>query len=94
MTSKNNRVKRGTVSDIVKKILCDNAEARSDDYVLYTDYLRECGYSATLSFFNITKLVQRGDLPPIESVGRVRRKLQSEYPLLRGCTYSQDCSNE
>jgi hypothetical protein len=79
-------IKVRNVSDTVERILVTNIESRENDHKLYAAYLRECGYSATLSFFNVMNLVQSGEIASIESVGRIRRQLQSNKPELSPVT--------
>ena len=69
----------------VEEILKNKAKARDDDNVLYAYFLNSLGVSVRkTSFWEITRRVVNGDLPSIESVGRVRRKVQELNPELVG----------
>ena len=78
MAIQRTHVKVKNIQETVTKVLQSNPEARNNDYILYTGYLKECGYSSTLSFANVAKLIQSGELSSIETVSRLRRKLQSD----------------
>lgn len=77
--------KLNTIATIVKEILKNKTKARDDDNVLYAYFLNSLGFSVRrTSFWEITRRVVNGDLPSIESVGRVRRKVQDLNPELVG----------
>lgn len=77
--------KLNTIATIVKEILKNKTKARDDDNVLYAYFLNSLGFSVRrTSFWEITRRVVNGDLPSIESVGRVRRKVQELNPELVG----------
>lgn len=77
--------KLNTMATIVKEILKNKTKARDDDNVLYAYFLNSLGFSVRrTSFWEITRRVVNGDLPSIESVGRVRRKVQELNPELVG----------
>lgn len=76
------------LTPIVKKHLEESVEARNSDNVLYLRVLRDIcrergidveNMSVPTLFNNIPAL----HLPTCESVGRARRKLQSDFPELR-----------
>ena len=69
----------------VEEILRNKSKARDDDNVLYAYFLNSLGVSVRkTSFWEITRRVVNGDLPSMESVGRVRRKVQELNPELVG----------
>lgn len=77
--------KLNTMATIVKEILKNKTKARDDNNVLYAYFLNSLGFSVRrTSFWEITRRVVNGDLPSIESVGRVRRKVQELNPELVG----------
>lgn len=77
--------KLNTMATIVKEILKNKTKARDDDNVLYAYFLNSLGFSVRrTSFWEITRRVVNDDLPSIESVGRVRRKVQELNPELVG----------
>ena len=77
--------KLNIMATIVKEILKNKTKARDDDNVLYAYFLNSLGFSVRrTSFWEITRRVVNGDLPSIESVGRVRRKVQELNPELVG----------
>lgn len=78
MAIQRTHVKVRNVQETVERVLQSNPSARENDYILYTGYLKECGYSSTMSFANVAKLIQTGELSSIETVSRLRRKLQSD----------------
>ena len=77
--------KLNTMATIVIEILKNKTKARDDNNVLYAYFLNSLGFSVRrTSFWEITRRVVNGDLPSIESVGRVRRKVQELNPELVG----------
>ena len=77
--------KLNTMAVKVEEILRNKLKARDDDNVLYAYFLNSLGVSVRkTSFWEITRRVVNGDLPSIESVGRVRRKVQELNPELVG----------
>ena len=77
--------KLNTMAVKVEDILRSKSKARDDDNVLYAYFLNSLGVSARkTSFWEITRRVVNGDLPSMESVGRVRRKVQELNPELVG----------
>ena len=77
--------KLNTIAVKVEDILRNKSKARDDDNVLYAYFLNSLGVSVRkTSFWEITRRVVNGDLPSIESVGRVRRKVQELNPELVG----------
>lgn len=77
--------KLNTMAVKVEDILRSKSKARDDDNVLYAYFLNSLGVSVRkTSFWEITRRVVNGDLPSIESVGRVRRKVQELNPELVG----------
>ena len=77
--------KLNTMAIKVEEILRNKSKARDDDNVLYAYFLNSLGVSVRkTSFWEITSRIVSGDLPSIESVGRVRRKIQELNPELVG----------
>lgn len=77
--------KLNTMAIKVEEILRTKSNARDDDNVLYAYFLNSLGVSVRrMSFWEITRRVVNGDLPSMESVGRVRRKVQELNPELIG----------
>ena len=77
--------KLNTMAIKVEEILRNKSKARDDDNVLYAYFLNSLGVSVRrTSFWEITRRVVNGDLPSMESVGRVRRKVQGRKPELVG----------
>lgn len=77
--------KLNTMAIKVEEILRNKSEARDDDNVLYAYSLNSLGVSVRrTSFWEITLRVVNSDLPSMESVGRVRRKVQELNPELVG----------
>ena len=77
--------KLNTIAVKVEDILRSKPKARDDDNVLYAYFLNSLGVSVhKTSFWEITRRVVNGDLPSMESVGRVRRKVQELNPDLVG----------
>ena len=77
--------KLNTMAVKVEEILRNKLKARDDDNVLYAYFLNSLGVSVRkTSFWEITRRVVNGDLPSMESVGRVRRKVQERNPELVG----------
>ena len=77
--------KLNTMAVKVEDILRNKSKARDDDNVLYAYFLNSLGVSVRkTSFWEIARRVVNGDLPSIESVGRVRRKVQELNPELVG----------
>ena len=77
--------KLNTMAIKVEEILRTKSNARDDDNVLYAYFLNSLGVSVRrTSFWEITRRVVNGDLPSMESVGRVRRKVQELNPELVG----------
>lgn len=77
MAIQRTHVKVRNVQETVERVLQSNPSARENDYILYTEYLKKCGYSSTMSFADVAKLIQTGELSSIETVSRIRRRLQS-----------------
>ena len=69
----------------VEEILNKEPKTRDDDNLLYAYFLNSLGVSVrNTSFWEITRRVVNGELPSLESVGRVRRKVQELNPELVG----------
>ncbi len=65
---------------LVKDILTDNKEARGNDRRLYLELLKTTGYDTNVS---IEQFFLNDDYPNLESIRRVRQKIQEKNPSLR-----------
>lgn len=74
-----------TMSEKVKEILTNKLTARDNDNVLFAYYLNSLGVSVRkTSYWEVSQRIVSGELPSLESVGRVRRKVQELHPELGG----------
>lgn len=72
-----------TIEDKVKAILTRNEKARDDDMTLYACVCRSCLPDvAKLPFETVLLHYRSLGIPNLESVGRIRRKLQAQHPEL------------
>lgn len=73
----------------IKELLETIEQLRDNDNLLVTTYysilLRE--RLKKLNATELLKLLRDGVLPPADSICRVRRKIQADYPELRGKSY-------
>lgn len=84
--------KLNILQELVEDILRTKPETRDSDNKLYVNVLSAYGLKYKVDFSHVSIMgaykrdLKFGDfkLPPIESVGRCRRKLQEMYPELRG----------
>lgn len=68
---------------LVKRILIENPKARDDDMYLYVQVVKALNPdSCKMPFINVISNLKALGLPCIETVGRVRRKLQEDHPEL------------
>ena len=72
------------IKQTIKSILEDFPETRNDDNLLYYYYCesKHKGF-LNMSLGNALQTMKLLGVPPIESIGRARRKLQAEFPHLR-----------
>ena len=77
-----------SITRIVENILIQDEQTRSSDGLLYIKVLEAIGNERSINYLimpipvlltNLKKL----DLPPIDTVGRVRRKIQRKNPELK-----------
>lgn len=74
----------------VKEALEQDSGPKDSDNILYYFIIKNRGYDPEgLSAKMMLQHIERGLLPPIESIIRIRRKLQSKHPELRGDKYHQ-----
>jgi len=73
----------------VKLKLQQNPELRDSVERLYYNFLLECGYDVTKDVKAFLKDVAERKIPYIDSIGRASRKIQEEFPELRGSTWNQ-----
>lgn len=77
--------KLNTMSEKVKEILTNKPKTRDDDNILFAHYLNSLGVSVCkTSYWEVSQRIVSGELLSLESVGRVRRKVQELYPELGG----------
>lgn len=77
-------MKRGEIKERVHFLLEAYPEARSmNDRDLYILYLET--YNPNFLGYSIKVIFKSKLIPNIESVGRVRRKIQEQFPPLRPC---------
>lgn len=70
-----------SITELVKQLLTEQPETRNDDYRLYCTVCRIIGGSSVVRKPFEDVLLHRNEynLPTLETVGRVRRKLQATY---------------
>ncbi len=74
-----------TIEGKVKAILQKDEEARNDDMTLYLKVCNAClKGTGAMPFAEVMSQYKYLGLPSFESVGRTRRKLQAQFPELRG----------
>ena len=71
-----------TIEDEIKPILEVNLESRADDMVLYCIYVQLHNADIRKVMNNREYRIKHG-IKPIESIARIRRKLQHKYEDLR-----------
>jgi hypothetical protein len=64
-------------------------ELRDSNERLYYHYLLEIGYDTTKTIKEVLKDMEQRTIPYIDSFGRASRKIQEEYPELRGVSYTK-----
>lgn len=69
---------------IIKKVLTDFEETRSDDFKLIYAVCREIDFTHTTRelFYEMMMNHDKYHIPPFESITRVRRNVQKKYPEL------------
>lgn len=73
----------------VKQKLTLHPELRDSNERLYYHYLLEIGYDTTKTIKDVLKDMEQRNIPYIDSFGRASRKIQEEYPELRGVSYTK-----
>ena len=79
-----------TVSSVVKEILTNHPEARDNDNLFILKVWAEQDphlRSTSALFRNFAVEFKSGNLHSTESICRARRKLQEEFPYLRGLSH-------
>lgn len=71
------------LTSMVRRILQERPETRSSDCLLQAIILQEMGVDINASFKH---LLLSGQLTSMESITRTRRKVQQEFPELKGAT--------
>ena len=79
----------GKTTDLVRDILLEDTATRDSDGLLYCRILEHYGKRKGIDFTRVSvdsffRAYKKYQIPSIETVGRCRRKLQEEYPELRG----------
>lgn len=76
--------KLNKLEPVVKQVLTEYEETRSDDFKLIYAVYRELDFFHTTRelFYEIMMNHKLYNLPPFESITRCRRKLQKDYPEL------------
>lgn len=70
---------------LVKEVLTDIPDTRnSDEYLYFVVCSRKNAIATNMPFGKVLMNRKQYSLPPFESVGRARRKLQEKYPELAG----------
>ena len=86
-----------TITDIVKRVLEKNEQARNSDSFLYLQVLRNIAHRdswkmplqmMSVSYF-LLHMKELG-APNFETVRRARQRIQAEYPELKACDAVQD----
>ena len=73
-----------TLTDIVKKTLEKEHNARNSDSVLYVKVCNAINPEALKNpFCDVISNLPKYGLPSVESIGRIRRKIQTENPWLQ-----------
>lgn len=75
--------------DIVKEMLETIPRTRDDDAILVCMVFDKLGKNWRLPFGDVMLEVSKGRLPSFETISRCRRKIQEEFPELRGEIYEQ-----
>lgn len=70
------------LTPIVQKILTEKVTARDDDQLLYCYFLNTQGISKNIPFWTLCSKIKNKELPSLESIGRIRRKVQELHPNL------------
>ena len=77
----------------VEQLLINNPKTRDcDNLLVATYYFYESGGKEALqsqSAFDFLKKMSNGELTSFESISRARRKIQEQYPELRGNNYKE-----
>lgn len=79
---------------VIEGILRDYPSTRDSDNLLYAFYLNKNGYSKRMAWWDIVTLVERKEISSIESIGRMRRKLQEMYKELRASSQVEAARRE
>ena len=66
----------------IKTILEIKPQTRDDDMLLYCYFLNSQGISKMIPFWELRDKIQSKQLPSLESIGRIRRKVQEIEPQL------------
>ena len=85
-----------SIKTLVKSILTNIPKTRNSDYWLWLEVIKrvldEKGDLYTLRNWSVESFLTYGfnTVPHFETVSRARRKVQAQYPELRGCTEVQE----
>lgn len=70
------------LTPLVERILTEKVKSRDDDHLLYCYFLNTQGISKNISFWTLCSKIKNKELPSLESIGRIRRKVQELNPAL------------
>jgi len=73
----------------VKLKLTQNSIYRDSKERLYYAFLLDLGYDTNITVKQLLKDMESGKIPRIDSIARASRKIQEEYPHLRGENYKK-----
>lgn len=68
------------IEDVVIKLLENNPETRTDDYLLINAFFNEIVDTANVSFKTVCEQHNKLNLPSFESIRRCRAKVQAKRP--------------
>ena len=68
----------------VKQKLTSHPDLRESNERLFYNYLSDIGYDTSKSIKEFLKDMEMRKIPYIDAIGRTSRKVQEEYPELRG----------
>lgn len=70
------------MADLIEQVLKEDLEARNSDNVLYADVLQKL--NAPSRIVDAIRALNNKNLPSLESVTRIKRKIVEEQPKYRG----------
>ena len=76
-------MKMKELTPLVMRIMNNMSDARGNDDLLYSCVLRCLGANLDVSAAEFFRTYRKQGFPTMETVGRLRRMIQAEYPELR-----------